>query len=168
MDEMFSESMIKTNIDNIFVMIKTSIMLGDIDRVKHYVSSEIYEKYVRELKELKNKNLRHMFDELNVKSTEILEKKIEGGKLVVDVLLVSRVMDYYTDINTGEFISGNNKKRVEESNYLTFERKVDSKDGVVAKCPNCGASMDINYTSVCKYCGQAIEADENDWVLVKI
>ena len=68
--------------------------------------------------DLNSKNLRHMFDELNVKSTMITEIYKDSEKYTIEVLLISRYMDYFVDKTTNKFVSGNNSYRIEVNNNL--------------------------------------------------
>ena len=37
--------------------------------------------------------------------------------------------------------------------------------GVARKCPGCGASLDLNKTGVCEYCGTIFNLEKYDWVI---
>ena len=41
----FNEALFKTKIDNIFVKLFTAIMKGDLKKVDHFISDEVYNKY---------------------------------------------------------------------------------------------------------------------------
>ena len=45
LDSTFSESKFKTKVDNIFVMLHISIMTNDLERVKHFLSNEVYKNF---------------------------------------------------------------------------------------------------------------------------
>ena len=51
-------------------------------------------KYENILNDYKSKNIRKMYDELNVKNTIIKNIKTENNKQIVEVELISRYMDY--------------------------------------------------------------------------
>ena len=148
----FNEAMFKTKVDNIFVKLFTAIMFGDLREVDHFISDEVYNKYNNYIEVLNKNNERQMYDELNVKSTNIISRNIIDNKEIVKVELISRYMDYIIDKDSGEFKRGVNTHRIEKKYTLTFEKKVDAKNvGLVRKCPNCGASMDINNTGICEF-----------------
>lgn len=168
-DKTFSESTFKSKVDNMFVMLHTAVMMEDLPRVDHFISDEVYSKYEAKIKGLKNSNLRQMYDELNVKSTKILSSEINGDKIIVKVLIVSRYMDYLLDKTNGRCVSGNNKSRIEKNNYLTLEKKIEAKDlGISRKCPACGANMNINQSGKCEYCGSIFNEEDYDWVITEI
>ena len=161
--EDFNEAMFKTKVDNIFVKLYTCIMKGNLTDVRHFISEELYNNYINKINELISHNKRQMYDEINVKNTMIINRKILEDKEIIDVEIVSRYMDYIIDINTGDLISGDDTRRIERRNILRFEKKLNTKDfGIVRKCPGCGASINVNNTGKCEY------LDDYDYILVSI
>lgn len=169
LDPTFSLSTFLTKVDNIYVMLCTSIMTNNLNRVAHYISDELYNEKQAYLDKLNSENVIQMYDELNVKSTKVLNIEITNDKFIITVELVSRYMDYKIDKTTRKFISGNNKSRCERINHLVFTKHKDFiKLGTARSCPNCGANMDLNNTGVCKFCGSIFEQDNHDWILTEI
>lgn len=167
--EDFNEAMFKTKVDNIFVKLYTCIMKGDLTDVRHFISEELYNNYINKINELIRHNKRQMYDEINVKNTMIINRKILEDKEIIDVEIVSRYMDYIIDINTGDLISGDDTRRIERRNILRFEKKLNTKDfGIVRKCPGCGASINVNNTGKCEYCDTIFNLDDYDYILVSI
>ena len=125
--------------------------------------------YINKINELISHNKRQMYDEINVKNTMIINRKILEDKEIIDVEIVSRYMDYIIDINTGDLISGDDTRRIERRNILRFEKKLNTKDfGIVRKCPGCGASINVNNTGKCEYCDTIFNLDDYDYILVSI
>lgn len=169
LDNTFSESKFKTKIDNIFVMLHIALMTNDLDRVKHFINDKVYNEFKNILNNLNNHNQIQMFDEFNVKSTEIQNIDITNDNFIITVKLVSRYMDYIIDKNTKKLISGNNSYRVEKTNILTFNKTRDFKiQGNIRKCPSCGANMNVNSTGKCEYCGTIYNNKDYDWILTNI
>lgn len=169
LDSTFTESGFKTKVDNIFVMLHMALMTDNLKRVKHFVSADVYDTYSDRLRVLNQNNERQMFDELNVKSTNIINVEITDEKYIVTVKIISRYLDYVVDKDTNKFIRGNNSSRVEKENILVFEKKRNAvKQGIVRFCPNCGHPMDINKTGYCEYCHSTYDQENYDYVLVRI
>lgn len=169
LDNTFSESKFKTKIDNIFVMLHIALMTNDLDRVKHFISDTVYNEFNGRLNNLNNHNQIQMFDELNVKSTEIQNIEITNDSFIITVKLVSRYMDYIIDADSKKLISGNNNSRIEKTNILTFNKTRDFKiQDSVRKCPACGANMNVNSTGKCEYCGTIYNNKDYDWILTNI
>lgn len=169
LDPTFTESSFKTKVDNIFVMLHMSLMTDNMKRVRHFISDDVYNEYSEILSNLNNNNERQMFDELNVKSTDIIDINITDDKYIIKVKLVSKYMDYVVDKTTNNFKRGNNSSRVEKENILIFEKKRNSKiQGVVRFCPNCGHPMDVNKSGYCEFCHSTYNQENYDWVLTSI
>ena len=165
-DKDFNEDLFKSYVDNIFVQIYTSIMTKEIEKIKHFVSENIFNSLEEKITSLQN-NIQ-MYDELNVKSTTILNKKIENNKIVIEVELISRYMDYIIN-EDGTKISGNNERRIEKSNLLTFEKKINSLENAnTAKCPGCGSNIDVNANGKCIYCGAIYDLKNRNYILTKL
>ena len=165
----FNEAMFKTKVDNIFVKLFTAIMKGNLQEVDHFIGDEVYHKYQEYIDKLDSKNERQMYDELNVKHTDIIKRDILENKEVIKVRIISRYMNYIISKSTGEFVRGDNTQRIEKKYNLTFEKKLDTKDiKIVRKCPGCGASISVNTSGKCDYCGTIYNLEDYDYILINI
>lgn len=165
-DTKFNEGMFKSYIDNIFVKLYTAIMLDDLESINHFLSDDLYKKYKLKLDELNSKNLTEMYDELNVKSSEIVNIDITDTEFIITVKLISRYINYFINKNTGTYISGNNKSRIEKINTLIFKKNRDYKNqNNIRRCPGCGASIDVNNNGVCAYCKTTYNLEQYDYIL---
>jgi hypothetical protein len=168
-DPTFNEAMFITKVNNIFVMLHSAIMMDDLDRVRHFISNELEAKYESLLNDLNKRNVRQMYDELNVKSTNVTFVEIKDNKIKLHVDLVSRYMDYLVDKDSNVFISGINNERVTKLNHLILEKMLGSSYSSNAqKCPGCGANIDVNNSGKCPYCGAIFDAEKHDWILISI
>ena len=169
LDKTFNESMFITKVNNIFIQLFSSIMLDELDNVKHFISDEIFN-YANEIV-LKNKNngTRQMYDELNVKNSSIHSIEVNENVYTIKVYLQSRYMDYIISLDDGSRVSGNDDSRIQVDYMLTFEKKVDFiNQGVTRKCPGCGAPMNINESGKCSYCEAIYNQYDYDWILTKL
>lgn len=165
-DSTFTEASFISKVDNIFIMLYSGIMLGNLERIKHKLSDGMIEYYQNIINDLNSKNLRHMFDELNVKSTTITGIYKDNEKYTIEVMLISRYMDYYVDKTTNKFVSGNNSYRIELTNNLIFTKRLNAKvEGATRKCPGCNSNIDSNSTGKCPYCGTFYDTANYDWIL---
>ncbi len=168
-DPSFNEGMFITKVNNIFVLLHSSIMMDSLERVKHFLSEDVYAKYEEILKDLNSRNVRQMYDELNVKETHIKDIKIESDCVIIYVDITSRYMDYIVDKDSKDFISGFNDHRIEKINHLEFTKKIGASIyGADKKCPGCGANINVNNNGKCDYCGTIFDAINYDWILTAI
>lgn len=161
----YTEARLIGYIDNLFIQVCLAITLKDLGRVKHFLSEEIYRRLEEKLVLLNKNNYTQMYDELNVASTTILNKRVEGDTFVMEVELISKALDYILDEN-GKMVSGNNQTRKCVKNHLIFTKKRNSQEKEeVTKCPGCGANMDINHNGKCLYCGAIYQLEEENYIL---
>lgn len=165
----FNEAMFKTKVDNIFVKLYTSIMKQDLSDVSHFIEDNLQKELTEKINNLKKQNKRQIYDEINVKNTGVISRNIKDNKEVVKVEIVSRYMDYIIDIESGDIQSGDNTKRIEKRNILTFEKRLNTKDiTLVRKCPGCGSSISVNTTGKCQYCGSIFNQEDYDYILTSL
>ena len=167
-DPEFTESKFKTYVDNVFIKLHMAVVTKNLEDIKHFVSEEIYNKYQKIVENLNQKHLIQMYDEINVAQTDILNYKVTDTYMIIEVNLISRYLDYLMD-EDGNYISGDTDVRSEKSNHLIFTKKINYKETqTVRKCPGCGASIDVNASGKCDYCGTIYNLEEKDWVLTSI
>ena len=167
-DKNYDEALFISKADHIFIMILDAIMDNDMNSVKHYLADDVYERFNNLVNQYKENNYIRIFDEMNVKSTEILDSSYNNDSINIDVLITSRYMDYFLD-NEGEFVSGNNEHRIETKHYITFTKSIGAKElNEARRCPSCGSTLDINNSGVCPYCKQIIEMKDYDYIITKI
>lgn len=168
-DKEFTESGFIAKVDNTFIMLLSAIMTDNLPRVKHKLDYDLYKYYEEKLNNLNRKNQRQMYDELNVKKSSIKNIYEDNERYVIEVNLTSRYMDYRVDKDTNKYIDGINDRRVEKEYLLIFKKYKDAKEsGIIKKCQNCGASLDINNTGVCPYCRGTYDLKAYDWILTDI
>ena len=124
-------------------------MKQDLSDVEHFISNELKKELDSKINNLKSQNKRQIYDELNVKNTNILSRNIENDKEVIKVEIISRYM--------------------EKRNILKFEKKLITKEiGLVRKCPGCGASISVNTSGKCDYCDSIFNWEDYDYILVEL
>ena len=168
-DHSFNESGFISKVDNVFIMLHSAIMLGNLDRVKHKLSNQLILQYQKLIDNLNKQNIRQMYDEINVKSTEIQSINKLEDKYVIKVLLISRYMDYTIDKVTGKYVNGINDHRITKNNIMIFTKQINiNKEDIARKCPGCGANINANYSGKCDYCGTIYDTEKYDWILEEI
>lgn len=168
-DKNFNEASFKSYADNVFVKLKTAVMLDELDIIKHFLSDNVYKEYKTQIDNLKSKNITQIYDELNVKTSTITEVEITNEEFKVVLSLTARYLDYQIDSTTGNFISGNNQTQTEKKYRLVFTKKrTFLQQKIVRKCPGCGASLSINTSGKCQYCDTIYNLDKYDYILKSI
>ena len=168
-DTMFNESMFITKVNNIFVKLYTSIMMDKLNEVDHFISDEVMAYAQGILNNVKSQGCRQMYDELNVKDSQIVNVEVKQDVYEIKVFLQSRYMDYIINLSNGSVISGDDTRRIKVDYNLTFTKKIEAKEqGITRKCPTCRAPLSVNTSGVCEYCGSIYNQEDYDWVLTKL
>lgn len=168
-DSTFSEAKFKSKVDNVFIKLYTGVMKQDLENIKHFMSDEVYQKYMRKINESKSKNEIQMYDELNVSNTNIDSVEEFEDRYEINVTLLTKYLDYRITKDTKKYISGDRNVRKEKNVSLKFSKIKNAKaQGNARTCPGCGANIDVNKNGVCEYCGCVYTLKNYDWVLEKI
>lgn len=167
-DKTFNESSFIGKVDRIFMMTLDSIMQKDINVVDHYANDNVCNKLSTLIEEYKEKNIIRLFDEANIKSTNISDVSFKDNHIYITVSLVARYMDYFID-EDGNFISGINDHRIEKEYTLTFVKDINAKElGIVTKCPSCGNTLNSNVSGLCSFCRNIIDMENYEYILFDI
>lgn len=168
-DNTFSEAKFKSKVDNVFIKLYTSVMKQDLEKVKHFISNNVYEEFMNRIKKSQEKNEIQMYDELNVSNTNIESIQEYDDRFEINVSLLTKYLDYRITRDTRKFISGDRDVRKEKNVRLKFSKIKNAKSqGNARKCPGCGANIDVNKSGICVYCGSVYTLREYDWVLEEI
>lgn len=168
-DQNFNESMFITRVNNIFIKLFTGIMFQNLDDVRHNISDNVYEYAINIINESKNKNLRRMYDELNIKSTDIININVNDNYYEIEVIITTRYLKYFIKLDSGDYASGDKDNRIIEKYRLIFRKNKNTKvQKSVRYCTNCGASIDINDSGKCKYCNTYYDTKKYDYILDEI
>ncbi len=160
---------LKSKFSNIFIMLLTGLMENDMTGVSHYLSDELFNKYQEKCRKYKDNKELQCYDELNVGDIHIIDRYDDVDYNYIEVDILSRYMDYVIDSETLKYKRGINDHRVSINHHLLFRKKKSSSmRGELVKCPNCGASLDINYNGKCTYCGTVTSVEKFDYVLISI
>ena len=93
-------------------------------------------------------------------------KETDKFKPISSVTYQSGWINKTTNFNV---VSGDNTRRVENINYLTLEKTINSGyNSSARKCPGCGANISVNTSGKCEYCGSIFNIENYDWVLTSI
>lgn len=165
----FEESMFLTKANNIFVKLFTNIMMDKLEEVDHFVGDDVYKFACDKLEAAKSNGCRQMYDELNVKDSQIRNVEVKQDVYEIKVYLQSRYMDYIINLSNGSVVSGDDTRRIKVDYYLTFTKKINADEqGITRKCPTCRAPLSVNTSGKCEYCGSTYNQEDYDWVLTKL
>ena len=165
-DKNFNEAIFLGNVENIFAKYHYAQVFKDIDRIKHFISSDLQKQLEIRINSLGD-NIQ-FYDELNLSQTKIIKTELTDDKIIIYVSTLIKYLDYVMDVND-KIITGNNQQRVDKRFILKFEKLKEFEDmGEARKCPGCGANIDVNNNGKCEYCGTIYDLYKKDYILTDI
>jgi predicted lipid-binding transport protein (Tim44 family) len=115
---------------------------------------------------------RNVLEDLAVGNLTIIGAHHDANYDTITVRVLAACADYDVDDQNGRVVRGG--KHV--GNWMedwTFQRSgsatTPAGGGTLsAKCPNCGAPLDLDLAGACKYCKAPVSSGAYDWVLARI
>lgn len=147
----------------IFEEVQIAWMNFDIEKIKKYVSDDLYNMYVSQLNTLKIKGQKNIMENFQKKTIYVKGIREENGKVALDVLLIVSFKDYIVDQN-------NRIIRGDKSTYTTTYKLTYVVSQNISKeitCPNCHAKINMNHTDKCEYCDSILVNDSFDYILTQ-
>ncbi|PWM46580.1 MAG: hypothetical protein DBX47_02025 [Clostridiales bacterium] len=173
-DPKFSSEEFCQKLSNIYVQLQNGWQHKDISEVRVFLSDELYNQANRQLESMRQNNQTNHVDNIAVLSVDISGFMQNDKNDVLVARLKTRIVDYTTDDNTGNVISGSNTAEkfmeyewtlIRTKGHITAESDSDFKK---TNCPSCGAPMEVNYSAKCEYCGSVLNNGDYDWVISSI
>ena len=168
-DETIDNTKFLSKVDNIYISLVCGVMFDELDNVKHKVSDEVYKKFETICLNNKTRNYSTIYEELNVKSTDIIKITKDEEKITVYVELVSGYIGYTLNNVTGDVVIGNKYNKNFHRYTLVLEKNVNAKTMKASvHCPKCGNPIDYNADGTCNYCGAVFNTEDLDYILTSI
>ncbi len=170
LDPMFSESAFTEKLSNLFVQFQNGWQAKDLEPLRWYMSDAFFAQMDRQLDSYRINKRTKMIERIAVLGVNLSGWKQENGNDVVIARLNTRFTTYTVDDATGNVLQGSKTAEV----FMDYEWQLIRSTGkttvaeggvTVQNCPNCGATININRTAKCEYCGSIVTVDSYDWVV---
>jgi predicted lipid-binding transport protein (Tim44 family) len=171
-DPGFSVAVFTEKISNLYIRLCNSIEDKNTLMVKPYFTGDILASFDGEIAEDERNGLTHVYDKLTVLSSSVSGWKSDGDNDVIIAEIRSRMTDYKINSEGKTVTSGTDTEKFITVEW-TLEREASKETGdsfslSAQNCPNCGATVNINNSSVCEYCGCVLNTDSFDWIVTGI
>jgi predicted lipid-binding transport protein (Tim44 family) len=115
---------------------------------------------------------RNVLEDLAVGNLTIIAAHHDSSYDTITVRVLAACADYDVDDEHDRVIRGN-KHVGQWMEDWTFQRSASATTPpgggtLAAKCPNCGAPLDLDLAGTCKYCKAPVSSGSYDWVLARI
>ena len=173
LDPNFDEVQFREKLANWYVQLQNAWQKKDISSLRPYLTDDFYAQMEMQLQSDIEAHRTNIIDRIAVLSVQLKGYKQENGEDKIIAYLNTRIIDYTIDDNTGHVLYGN--KNVEK--FMTYEWLLTRTSGQLTGeqeamqsvvCPHCGATLNINKTAKCDYCGSIITVEEHGFVISSI
>jgi hypothetical protein len=140
------------------------------ERARPFETDNIFQMHRYWIEAYKRQGLRNALDQCEIQAMQPTKIKVDAFYNSITLRIFARGYDYTVN-QSGQIVSGSNKKLREWSEYWTFVRYSKAKPAASRadlNCPNCGAPLKVNAVGICEFCGGKITSGEFDWVLSRI
>ena len=144
------------------VQVQYNWMNFDYDKLREKLTDELYNQYEMQLKTLSMKSQKNIMKNFNTIDYMVTNATNDNGRYTVTMELIISFIDYIEQ--NGKAVRGSSNKPITMHYELVF---ISSSDGVIDKCPTCGAHIEDTTTQICPYCRQQITQDSTRWVMSK-
>ena len=144
------------------VQVQYNWMTFDYDKLREKVTDELYNQYEMQLKTLSMKGQKNVMTKFNTIDYMVTNATNDNGRYTVTMELIISFIDYIEQ--NGKSVRGSSTKPITMHYELVF---TSSSNGIVDKCPMCGADLKDTVTQICPYCRSQITQDSTKWVMSK-
>lgn len=125
LDKNFNEENISKELFNIYKDIQIAWMDFDYKVLKDLLSKEIYEKYEKQLEELKSKNQKNIMDNIELKKNRITDISIENNIETIECEMQVTCIDYIIE-NDDKLIKGKKDKFCNYTYKLIYTKNLST------------------------------------------
>jgi predicted lipid-binding transport protein (Tim44 family) len=135
------------------------------------MASVIWEQQKAQISVYRAKGWRNMLDGMSFTSGIVAGALSNSGFDTVTVRLNANSADY--DLDAGARVISGDTNRWDWTEDWTFQRPSTMTTGLPGtitseSCPNCGASVNVDITSICPFCDAAVISGKFGWLLTRI
>lgn len=135
------------------------------------MASLIWEQQKAQINDYRQKGWRNVLDKLTFTSAVVAGASSDDGFDTLTVRINASSADY--DVDAGGTVIRGDTHPWEWTEDWIFQRPssaVTGQPGTITSqaCPNCGASVNVDITSICPYCDAAVISGKFGWLLTRI
>ncbi len=174
LDPKFDEQKFKTHSKKVFMAAQDGWTNRDQAVCRPFMAEEIYQSHQMQIDNMKKNKTINVLENIVVGSSEIVRIDLGDDYHKIAMRVRASMKDYKVKEDKPEvLIEGSKQQTPPFTEFWIFIRKSNLKtkikDGIFdRKCPNCGASIDIDVAGTCKYCNANVVNGDYDWVLSEI
>lgn len=173
LDKYFSETLIKSRVEQAFFIIKNATLSHKIRPATAFISDGLAESMQIQFEIQKHRQHQYKIENLHLNACELVgmeaDKHFETLHFKLDSSTHYPTVNESAEVNQISPSVGN----VQHIEYWTFVRtpgtQTHSIPGLIeGHCPNCGNILKLSQFALCESCNSLVGCGEYDWILAKI
>jgi predicted lipid-binding transport protein (Tim44 family) len=142
------------------------------DMSRRVMADGIWQQHRVQIEGYESAHKRNVLEGLAIANASIISASSDATYDTIVLRLLAGCADYDIDVTNDKIVRGN-KDFTQWTEDWCFQRSSEATtktEGgtMAARCPNCGAPLDLDLQGVCKYCHEAVMSGKYDWVLTRI
>jgi predicted lipid-binding transport protein (Tim44 family) len=169
-DPAFSERALFERLQVIYATLNSSWAAQDLRPIRPYVSDAMFNYLSYWIESYRAQGLRNAVESARILKYRPARIQRDRHFDAFTFRLWATGFEVTTEAATGKVLRGSRKRERPYSEYWTLIRgaAVRGTPRADAKCPSCGAPLDVNMAGQCEHCGVHVTSGEFDWVLSRI
>jgi predicted lipid-binding transport protein (Tim44 family) len=171
-DPAFNEEVFLESVQRAFFVVQEAWTERKPEMSRQVMADGVWQQHRVQIQQYVNEHKKNVLSDLAVGDLQILNAHSDQSYDTITTRVLAACADYDVDDEKGKIIRGNKQVGQWQEDW-TWQRssQATTKTGggtLSAKCPNCGAPLDLDLQGVCKFCHAPVMSGKYDWVLARI
>ena len=173
LDPSFDEDELVQHLSNWYVQMQNAWTDKKIDGLRPMFTDSLFAQLERGVQAHVRKHETNYVDKISVMNVKLNGYRQANGEDEIWATLQTRITDYTLNDDTGELVSGDEKREKFMTYVWTLTRTSgqtsDQEEAMTTiSCPHCGAPVNINESAKCPYCGSVLTVKEHGFVVSRM
>jgi predicted lipid-binding transport protein (Tim44 family) len=171
-DPAFNEETFLESVQRAFFVVQEAWTDRKPEMSRQVMADGIWQQHRVQIQQYVSEHKRNVLEDLAVGDLSILSAHSDQTYDTITTRVLAACADYDVNDANNKVIRGNKSVGQWQEDW-TWQRSSQATTKVgggtlSAKCPNCGAPLNLDLQGVCKFCHQPIMSGKYDWVLARI
>ncbi|MBI2704775.1 MAG: zinc-ribbon domain-containing transport protein [Actinobacteria bacterium] len=172
-DPAFNESDFLSDANRGFFVIQQAWTERKPEISRQVMHDGVWQQHKFQIDQYIQQNKQNVLETLAVQNIRVVAAHTDATYDTIVVRYFASCADYDIDLSNDKHKVIRGSKNIEDWAedwvYQRSSKAVTKPNATMkAKCPNCGAPLDLDLAGICKYCGAPVMSGEFDWVLTRI